>query len=81
MILFPNPASGEAALRFVLNLEGELRVEVYDASGRLIYDELHSGLPPAEHQINIPLEGWQSGIYLVRACMGSQALVKQLVVQ
>lgn len=80
LILFPNPASGETALRFVLNQGGDLRLEVYDASGRLRYEKVYGGLTPAEHHIPLPVDSWQSGIYLVRCRMGNQTFVKELVV-
>ena len=79
MILFPNPASDQSSLRFVLNQGGDLWVEVYDASGRLIFQRTHSGLSPAEHQISLPVENWQKGLYLVRARIGNQVMVKELV--
>ncbi len=81
MILFPNPASYETALRFVLNQEGDLSLEVYDTSGRLVYEWVYAGLAPAEHHINLPVEGWQKGLYLVKAGIGGQVMVKELVVQ
>ncbi len=81
MIVFPNPASDEAALRFVLNQGGDLKVEVYDASGRLIHNAVYSGLAPAEHHIILPVESWQSGLYLLRARIGTQLVVKELVIQ
>ena len=81
MILFPNPASDETALRFVLNQGGELAVEVFDTSGRLLYNKKYPGLSPAEHRISLPVERFQSGLYLVKARIGSRIFVKELVVQ
>jgi len=80
MIIFPNPASNDAALRFVLNQGGELKVEVYDASGRLTFDRAYQGLTAAEHQIKLPVERWDKGLYLVRARIGNQVILKELVV-
>ncbi len=81
MIIFPNPASEEAALRFVLNQGGDLVVEVYDTSGRRFWNRVYDGLPPAEHHIILPVEGWQSGLYLLRARIGNESVVKELVIQ
>ncbi|MCP4313007.1 MAG: DUF3160 domain-containing protein [Bacteroidetes bacterium] len=81
MILFPNPATDEAAIRFVLNKGGDLKVAVYDSSGRLVYDKVHQGLAPAEHNIVLPAGQWPNGLYLVRARIGNQVMVKELVVQ
>lgn len=79
MLLFPNPANHETSLRFVLSHKASLDLMVYDASGRLIYEKIYPDLVPAEHQINLPVEGWKSGIYLVKARIGSQQIVKELV--
>ena len=81
LILFPNPASGETALRFILNEAADLRLEVYDGSGRLIHTMFQPGLLPAEHHISIPLNNWQKGLYLVKAGFGSQVVVNELMVQ
>jgi len=81
MIIFPNPASDEAALRFILNQGGDLKVDVYDASGRLHYTSVFTGLVPAEHHIILPVEAWQSGLYLLRAAIGQETVVKELVIR
>lgn len=81
LILFPNPASGQAGLRFVLNRQSDLTVEVYDASGRLIHSHFTPDLAPAEHNITIPVSQFPQGLYLVRSRIGNQVAVKELVVQ
>ncbi|MEN8158409.1 MAG: DUF3160 domain-containing protein, partial [Bacteroidota bacterium] len=81
LILFPNPASTEAGARFVLSQTTDLRLEVFDASGRLIHSMTEQNLAPAEHHITLPVAQWREGLYLVRAGFGNQTVVKQLVVQ
>lgn len=81
MIIFPNPSIEQAALRFVLNQGGDLKVEVYDTSGRLVLNKVYGGLAPAEHHIVLPVEAWQSGLYLLRARIGNESVVKELVIQ
>ena len=81
MILFPNPASERAALRFILNKPGDLNLEVYNTSGGLVYTMVQPGLAPAEHHIPLPVEHWQKGLYLVRVSLGGNRVVKELVVQ
>ena len=80
MVLFPNPASAATALRFMLIQEGDLSIELYDTSGRLVYKQLHPELAPGEHNIPLPLEQQQKGLYLVRTRIGSQVSTKELVV-
>jgi hypothetical protein len=79
LLLFPNPAQDEVAMRFVLAGEADLEVDIYDASGRLMIRESHSGLSPAEHHVPLPVSGLQSGLYLVRARIGQEVLVRELV--
>jgi hypothetical protein len=81
MILFPNPASSESGLRFILNETTDLSLEVYDATGRLIHTMMHRGLAPAEHHISLPVSEWQNGLYLVKAGIGNQVAVKELLVE
>jgi hypothetical protein len=80
-LLFPNPAGSEAGMRFVLNTPGDLLLEVYDASGRLVHTRLYQDLPRAEHHLVLPVAQWNRGLYLVRARTGGQAVVKELVLQ
>ena len=81
LILFPNPASDEAGMRFLLNETGDFSLEVYDATGRLIHTMFQPELPPAEHHIPLSVAQWQKGLYLVRVGIGKQVVVKELLVQ
>ncbi|MFH0759360.1 MAG: DUF3160 domain-containing protein [Bacteroidota bacterium] len=81
MILFPNPATDQAALRFILNATGDLNLKVFNTSGQLIHSTVQQGLIPAEHHISLPVDQWQKGLYLIRAGIGKNIMVKELVVQ
>ena len=81
LLLFPNPVSSEAHLRFMLNGQSSLEIEVYDVSGRKIHSEWHPLLSPAEHDITLPVNGWRKGLYLLRIRVGDQTLVREMVIQ
>jgi hypothetical protein len=81
MVLFPNPSTGEAALRFLLREKADLRLSVFDASGRLVHHTTTLGLLPAEHHLALPAERWDKGLYLVRVEVGRQVFARELVVQ
>ena len=81
LLLFPNPVDEEAGIRFVLNVESELNMEVYDASGRIMCTKRIPSLEPAEHNIVLQVGAWEPGIYLVKVGIGSRNVVRQLVVQ
>ena len=81
MLLFPNPAADHTGLRFLLNDRSDLRVEVFDVSGRIIHSVFRPDLAPAEHHISLPVEHWRKGLYLVKAGIGNEFAVKELLVQ
>lgn len=81
LLVFPNPATNDAHLRFVLNDEARFSMEVYDMSGRLLHRELERKLFPAEHDVLIPVERWQAGIYLLSVHIGDYHFSRELMVQ
>jgi flagellar hook capping protein FlgD len=46
----PNPAAGPLRLAFVLGSEGFVRLEVWDAAGRLVATPLAGARPPGRHE-------------------------------
>jgi hypothetical protein len=81
MLLYPNPSAGSAALRFMLNHSSDLRIRVYDTSGKLVHNENLADLAPAEHHHPLPVAAWHKGLYLVRLDIGGESIVRELVVQ
>ncbi len=81
LLLFPNPASNMANLRFILNTKCDFSFEVYDASGRMIHTRERQVMVPAEHNISLPVENWVQGLYLIKIGIGDQYMVKELLVQ
>lgn len=81
MLLFPNPASEEAHLRFVLKETSEFGLTIYDASGRILYVGEDQVLAPAEQNIVLPVQEFEPGIYLVHVRIGQTYIIKELLVQ
>jgi hypothetical protein len=80
LLAFPNPAHDEIHLRFILNREVPVNIEVYDISGRLISQPFNNRLMPAEHDITLNLSGWEKGLYFVRFRAGSKVITKNIVI-
>lgn len=80
LLVFPNPAKDEVHLRFILNQETLVSAEIYDVSGRLIFQPFHDWMMPAEHDIAIDLSEWESGMYLVRFSTGSNVVTREIIV-
>jgi len=80
LLAFPNPASDELHLRFVLNTSQLVNVEIYDAKGQLISQSNHGIMVPAEHDIQINLSQWERGLYFLKFRAGSQQISKKIIV-
>jgi hypothetical protein len=80
LIVFPNPASEEVHLRFILNYKTLITAEIYDLSGRLMSRPYNNIFLPAEHDIPIDISGWEKGAYLIRFTAGNEIITKELIV-
>lgn len=81
LLLFPNPVTHEANIRFVLKEGYACRLSVYDASGRQVLELDYGWLPPAEHNFCFQTANWPPGLYLVRTGIGSATETRRLVVR
>lgn len=79
LLAFPVPASDEVHLRFILNHTSDISVEIYDASGRMVFRSVCERMIPAEHDIVIDLSGWVKGLYLVRFRAGENVLSREIM--
>jgi hypothetical protein len=80
LLAFPNPASDEMHLRFVLNTSQEVNVEIFDTRGRLVSRQSHGIAVPGEHDLRIDLYGWEKGFYLLNFRAGSRLILKKIIV-
>jgi len=81
LLAFPNPAREELHLRFVLNYGNHIRVQVYDASGRLMKNLYNGILMPAEHDIPINVAAWNEGLYLIKFNVGRESHVRKVLIR
>ena len=80
----PNPFSTHANIRFAVRGGTRARIGVYDVSGRMVQELWDAEVPPGERAV-----AWDgraasgrpapSGVYLLRLVVGSQSLVRRLV--
>jgi len=62
---YPNPAEEFTNIRYRLQKQGTVNIQVYDLSGRLVYeDDSTGGDVPSEYRWN--LDGYPSGVYICR---------------
>jgi hypothetical protein len=78
--LFPNPAAGEVQLRIGTELAGNVRIELFDATGRFLREQTVS-LTAGEQTHSLSLAGLKAGMYFVALNNGAARLTKRLVVE
>jgi subtilisin-like proprotein convertase family protein len=74
--LYPNPNNGAFAIQFNSNSSSNVKVEVFDIEGRIIFDKEYEN--NGVFSENIELKGVQSGLYLVRITDGSKRMVRKI---
>ena len=77
--LFPNPNNGDFTIKFKSASSSDIKINVYDMSGRSILNKSYSN--SGNFNQNITLDQVQAGIYLVSIVDGSKKIVKRIIVQ
>jgi type IX secretion system substrate protein len=76
----PNPAMGPFTIAFSLVEPGDVRVDVLDVAGRLVWRRDDDGLGPGPHAFRTP--DLRPGLYLVRLTQGPRfATTKAIVIR
>ncbi len=63
---YPNPFNPTTTISFSLKEAGEVRVAVYDVSGRLVRELVHQTMNAGEHRVAFDAGDLPTGVYLVR---------------
>jgi len=80
MSLYPNPASFSSQLEVNLKNSSGYLIEVFDIMGKLVYKQQLNGTS-GKNIFNIPLNGLNSGMYLVRVAVENSVLNTRLIVK
>jgi hypothetical protein len=79
--VFPNPlGAGNASVRFTLPQEGRVRVQLFDASGRLVEAPFDGDLAAGMHRIEWPSRA-ANGTYFVKVRQGMDVSSSKLTIQ
>ncbi|MBD3370935.1 T9SS type A sorting domain-containing protein [Candidatus Fermentibacteria bacterium] len=76
--IYPNPCGGEATVELRPARSGDVRVSVYDVSGRLVEDRSLPGCSVEQRLVR--LGEMTPGVYMVRASAGDYIDLRKLVV-
>jgi hypothetical protein len=79
LVIYPNPAAGNALARFVLAAPAKMTISIYDATGKLLSSE-QVNYTNGEMQYIIRSKGWSQGTYFIRfALQDGSSVGKQLI--
>jgi hypothetical protein len=82
-VIYPNPASDHAKLKFLLTESRKIEVGIYEQTGRMVKSILtKQDISAGDHDYNLDLSGLQNGFYLViiQSDKGEQ-IVQRLIVK
>ncbi len=79
--LYPNPFSSSTTISFSVSENTVVNIEVFDLTGRKLR-AIYSGYAEAgEHSIELNGEGLSAGIYLIKAQLNDQQVIKKFAVE
>jgi len=71
--VYPNPAASQASLKFEIENNAEVQVIVYDATGRVLMNDEFGSMSAGSHEIKLPVENWNAGVYYYTVIAGNYA--------
>ena len=75
---YPNPFNPTTVIPYDLAAPGNVRLTVYDVTGRPVAMLMNAHQNAGRHQINFNAAGLPSGVYMVRLEAGGQVMVRKL---
>ena len=77
---YPNPASGNTSISFMLPEPMKVIISLYDVMGKKKETIADRFFPAGSHTLPVHIEGFSSGIYFYRLSAGNHQFVKKMVV-
>lgn len=77
--LFPNPNNGDFTLQFNSNSGKDISVDIYDISGKLVYNNNYSSISRFDKQINF--DNVSTGIYIMKVSDGDKSVTRKLIIE
>lgn len=79
--IYPNPATTSVNIYFLLTDNENVRVSIYDLTGRIVKTAEMGELPAGPQEVNIPSDGMKPGIYLVQTQIGQKIQTQKLTIK
>ncbi len=76
---YPNPFNPVTAIKFSIPSGGIVKLEIFDAAGRLIDTPLNNSLEAGDHQYTFDASGYASGVYFYKLTAGKNFETKKML--
>jgi len=76
----PNPSNGNASISVNLKQDNDIKVQVYNGIGALVYNGPSQKYPAGKHKISLDCNTYSSGLYFVTLTAGETKVTKRLIV-
>jgi len=76
---YPNPFNPETVLRFVLGMDEEVSLRIYNLRGQMVASLVEGWRPAGEHHVRWRPQGLAAGIYIARLQAGTITASRRLV--
>jgi len=80
LYLYPNPASEEISVSFLLDNASDITMEIYDLSGRVIYTESSSTESFGKVTRKINISKITPGYYLLKVTTGNRSISEKIII-
>jgi hypothetical protein len=80
--VYPNPAIDQLTVGFEMNQPGAVKVEIFDLTGRMVYQVAPRQMGNGMQSITFPLSGngISEGTYIVKVTTPTQMLTEQVII-
>lgn len=79
--VFPNPASGNATISFKLDKTSLVNIKVLSLTGQVVYEHSLNVMSKGDHLINVPVSGFEPGMYIYTLQAGNSVSSGKMVVR
>jgi hypothetical protein len=76
---YPNPFNAETRIGFELARAGEVRLDVFDITGRLVQRLVDGRISEGSHEIGFDARDLPSGVYVYRLAAGNMSEAKKMI--
>lgn len=80
VIAFPNPTSGDVTISFNLEETSNVRLTIFDQTGRLVFERSNDKLSKGIQNLNWDSKGSNPGIYYYSLMVGNSTITKKIIV-